>query len=119
MADQSNPFYIEILDGMESAVQGDDQLIVMDAGFDAAKQITDIEDMIQQGVSVMMIDPVDSNGIQASLNACKAAGIPVVCYNSPVDDTSLVASTVATDNFMAGQLIGEALGKRLKARDRS
>ncbi len=40
MADQSNPFYIEILDGMESAVQGDDQLIVMDAGFDAAKQIT-------------------------------------------------------------------------------
>ncbi|WP_172807812.1 sugar ABC transporter substrate-binding protein [Christensenella intestinihominis] len=113
VADQSNPFYIEILDGMESAVQGDDQLIVMDAGFDAAKQITDIEDMIQQGVSVMMIDPVDSNGIQASLNACKAAGIPVVCYNSPVDDASLVASTVATDNFMAGQLIGEALGKAL------
>lgn len=116
MADQSNPFYIEILDGMESAVQGDDQLIVMDAGFDAAKQITDIEDMIQQGVSVMMIDPVDSNGIQASLNACKAAGIPVVCYNSPVDDTSLVASTVATDNFMAGQLIGEALGKALEGK---
>ena len=116
VADQSNPFYIEILDGMESAVQGDDQLIVMDAGFDAAKQITDIEDMIQQGVSVMMIDPVDSNGIQASLNACKAAGIPVVCYNSPVDDTSLVASTVATDNFMAGQLIGEALGKALEGK---
>ena len=116
VADQSNPFYIEILDGMESAVQGDDQLIVMDAGFDAAKQITDIEDMIQQGVSVMMIDPVDSNGIQASLNACKAAGIPVVFYNSPVDDTSLVASTVATDNFMAGQLIGEALGKALEGK---
>ena len=116
VADQSNPFYIEILDGMESAVQGDDQLIVMDAGFDAAKQITDIEDMIQQGVSVMMIDPVDSNGIQASLNACEAAGIPVVCYNSPVDDTSLVASTVATDNFMAGQLIGEALGEALEGK---
>lgn len=116
VADQSNPFYIEILDGMESAVQGDDQLIVMDAGFDAAKQITDIEDMIQQGVSVMMIDPVDSNGIQASLNACKAAGIPVVCYNSPVDDASLVESTVATDNFMAGQLIGEALGEALEGK---
>lgn len=113
VADQSNPFYIEILDGMKSAVKDGDELIVMDAGFDAAKQITDIEDMIQQGVSVMMIDPVDSNGIQASLEACKNANIPIVCYNSPVDDASSVASTVATDNFMAGQLIGEALGKAM------
>ncbi len=113
VADQSNPFYIEILDGMQSAVKEGDQLVVMDAGFDAAKQITDIEDMIQQGVSVMMIDPVDSNGIQASLLACKDAGIPIVAYNSPVDDASSVASTVASDNFMAGQLIGEELAKAM------
>lgn len=113
VADQANPFYIEILDGMESAIKAGDEMIVMDAGFDAAKQITDIEDMIQQGVNVMMLDPVDSKGIQASLLACKAANIPVVCYNSPVEDAASVASTVATDNFMAGQLIGEALGKAL------
>lgn len=113
VADQSNPFYIEILDGMESAVKEGDELIVMDAGFDAAKQITDIEDMIQQGVGVMMIDPVDSNGIQASLLACKDAGIPIVAYNSPVDDASSVACTVASDNFMAGQLIGEELAKAM------
>lgn len=113
VADQSNPFYIEILDGMESAMKDGDKLIVMDAGFDPAKQITDIEDMIQQGVNVMMIDPVDSKGIQASLNACAAANIPVIAYNSPVDDSSKVVSTVASDNFMAGQLIGEELAKTL------
>lgn len=113
IADQSNPFYIEILDGMKSAMKDGDNLIVMDAGFDPAKQITDIEDMIQQGVRVMMIDPVDSKGIQASLDACKNANIPVIAYNSPVNDASKVVSTVASDNFMAGQLIGEELAKAL------
>ena len=113
IADQSNPFYIEILDGMKSAVQSGDNLVVMDAGFDAAKQISDIEDMINQGVSVMLVDPVDSNGIQAALQQCKDANIPVIAYNSPVNDASMVVSTVASDNFMAGQLIGEALGKQL------
>lgn len=116
IADQSNPFYIEILDGMKSALKEGDQLVVMDAAFDPAKQITDIEDMIQQGVSVMLVDPVDSKGIQASLNACAAANIPVIAYNSPVDDSSKVVSTVASDNFMAGQLIGEELAKALNGK---
>lgn len=113
IADQSNPFYIDILDGMKSAVKDGDELIAMDAGFDAAKQIPDIEDLINQGVSVMLIDPVDSNGIQSALQQCKEAGIPVIAYNSPVNDASLVVSTVASDNFMAGQLIGEALATAL------
>ncbi|MHB8062350.1 MAG: substrate-binding domain-containing protein [Ruminiclostridium sp.] len=116
IADQSNPFYIEILDGMKSAIKDGDNLIVMDAGFDPAKQITDIEDMIQQGVGVMLVDPVDSKGIQASLDACKNANIPVIAYNSPVEDASKVVSTVASDNFMAGQLIGEELAKALNSK---
>lgn len=116
IADQSNPFYIDILDGMKKATKDGDELVVMDAGFDAAKQISDIEDMINQGVSVMLIDPVDSNGIQSALQQCKDAGIPVIAYNSPVNDASLVASTVASDNFMAGQLIGEELGKTLNGK---
>lgn len=113
IADQSNVFYIDILDGMKQAIKSGDELIAMDAGFDPAKQITDIEDMIQQGVDVMLIDPVDSNGIQASLDACKAAEIPVIAYNSPVDDASAVVATVASDNYMAGELIGEELAKVL------
>lgn len=113
IADQANVFYIDILDGMKSALKEGDELIVMDAAFDPAKQISDIEDMIQQDVDVMLIDPVDSKGIQASLEACKEAGIPIITYNSPVDDTESVVSNVASDNFMAGQLIGEALAEAL------
>lgn len=115
VADQSNVFYIDILDGMESAVSADDKLVIMDAGFDAAKQVDDIEDMINQGVQVMLIDPVDSNAIKTSLEACAEANIPVICYNSPVvaELQDKVVSTVASDNYMAGQLVGEALAKNI------
>lgn len=113
IADLANVFYADITDGMKAAMNEGDELIITDAAFDQAKQIADIEDMIQQGVSVMLVDPVDSAAIRASLEACAAAGIPVVAFNSPCDDVDLVACTVATDNYMAGTLIGEALAKEL------
>ena len=111
VADQSNPFYIDIVDGMESAAKDGDELVIVDAGFDAAKQLNDIDDMIQQGVKVMLIDQVDSNAIKSAVEACDAAGIPVIAYNSPLNFE--IASTVATDNYLAGQLVGEAMGKAL------
>ncbi|RGY98213.1 sugar ABC transporter substrate-binding protein [Clostridium sp. AM58-1XD] len=113
VADQSNVFYVDILAGMEEAKQDGDEFVIMDAGFDAAKQMDDIEDMITQGVQVMLIDPVDSNAIKTSLDACNKAGIPIICYNSPVaaDLAEQVDSTVATDNVMAGNLAGEAMAK--------
>ena len=111
VADQSNPFYIDIVDGMESAAKDGDELVIVDAGFDAAKQLNDIDDMIQQGVKVMLIDPVDSNAIKSAVEACDAAGIPVIAYNSPLNFE--IASTIATDNYLAGQLVGEAMGKAL------
>ncbi len=111
VADQSNVFYVDIVDGMESAVKEGDELIVVDAGFDAAKQLNDIDDMIQQGVKAMLIDPVDSNAIKTAIDACEEAGIPVIAYNSPVNFE--IASTVASDNYMAGQLVGEAMAKAI------
>lgn len=111
VADQSNPFYVDIIDGMNEAIGKDDELVILDAGFDSAKQLNDIDDMIQQHVSAMLIDPVDSNAIKSAIDACNDAGIPVIAYNSPVNFD--VASTVATDNYQAGQLVGKAMGEAL------
>ena len=116
VADQSNPFYIDILDGMNSATKEGDELVVVDAGFDAAKQLNDIDDMIQQGVAAMLIDPVDSNAIQTAVEACKNANIPVIAYNSPIDTD--VDCTVATDNVLAGQQVGKAIGEALGEKER-
>lgn len=113
IADQKNPFYIDIVEGMESALKDGDQLVTMDANFDPARQISDVEDLLQQGVDIILLDPVDGKGIQAALEACKAKNVPVISFNSAVDDADMVVSNVATDNYMAGELIGKALGEAL------
>lgn len=113
IVDLANVFYVDIQDGMKQALKDGDEMIVTDADFDQATQINQIEDMIQQGCNVVLLDPVDSSAIRGSLEALAAANIPVVCFNSPVEDTDLVASTVATDNYLAGQLIGQKLADEL------
>ena len=45
----------------EAKLNGMD-VVVVDAQNDAAKQINDVEDLIQQGVDVLLINPTDSAG---------------------------------------------------------
>lgn len=111
VADASNNFFVGLREGMEGTVHGEDELMMVDANFDAAKQQNDIEDMIQQGVSIILIDAVDGNAIQSSIEACKNAEIPVIAYNSPIDAD--VDGVVVLDNYKAGQIIGEALAEKI------
>lgn len=113
VANLANSFYLEIKEGLESSLKKGDQLVITDANLDSAKQINDIEDMVQQKMDIILVDPVDSKGIKSALDSCTKANIPVIAFNSPVDDVNLVKSTVASDNYMAGQLIAEALAKSI------
>lgn len=111
VADTSNNFYVNLREGLESAVRDTDELMMLDANFDASRQLDDIDDMIQQGVSVVLLDAVDSNAIKPAIEACKAAGIPVIAYNSPVDAD--IDTLICSDNYLAGQIIGEALAEAI------
>ncbi|MDF1496405.1 sugar ABC transporter substrate-binding protein [Caproiciproducens sp. CPB-2] len=113
VANLANSFYLEIKEGLESSLNKGDQLSITDANLDSAKQINDIEDMVQQKMDIILVDPVDSKGIKSALDSCAKANIPVIAFNSPVDDVDLVKSTVASDNYMAGELIAEALAKAI------
>lgn len=111
VADTSNNFYVNLREGLEGAVRDGDELMLLDANFDASRQLDDIDDMIQQGVSAILMDCVDSNAIKPAIEACKAAGIPVIAYNSPVDAD--VDALICSDNYLAGQIIGEALAEAI------
>lgn len=61
---QNNPFFVTLVEGAkEAAKKADVQLIVVDAGDDAAKQVSDIEDLIAKNVSVLIVNPVDSDTV--------------------------------------------------------
>ncbi|MDR2051950.1 MAG: substrate-binding domain-containing protein [Treponema sp.] len=107
-ADQTNPFFVVLRDRVKQAVEAKgDRLIDIDGKMDQIVQNNAIEDMITQGIEVLMIQPRDSQGIQPALEACRAAGIKVVVIDTGVDRMDLIDAFVASDNYQAGELAGK------------
>lgn len=108
----NNPFMTTIGDALKAACEADgNELIVYDPQYDQAKQISQVEDAITQGVAGIFLLPVDSDGVKSVLEEAKAKNIPVIAIDNPVTDTSLVAANVASDNFNAGYVVGEKMMK--------
>ncbi len=58
------------------------EVIVTDAGGDANKQIADIEDLVTQGVDILLVAPASDTALTPAVDAAVDAGIPVVVFNS-------------------------------------
>jgi ribose transport system substrate-binding protein len=54
------------------------KLIETDAGYNASKQVSDIQSLIRQKVDVLLVWPTDDKAIAPAIKKASAAGIPVV-----------------------------------------
>ena len=112
----TNVFFLQIKEGMEKALTGpDDEVVLMDANGDQNKQMNDVMDMINQGCNVIGLSPINSEGVRATLEACKEAGVPVIAFNVGVAESckDLVASTIVSDNEESGHMCAKALAEAL------
>lgn len=110
----NNPFFVALNDGiMEVLESRGDKLITLDPALDMGKQISQINDMIEQGVDLIFLNPVDWQEVKPALAAAEAAGIPIINVDSPVFDDEMVASVVTSDNYRAGELIAHDVHKRV------
>lgn len=106
----NNPFFVDLNSGLKTAVEAKgDRLVTLDAQKNSSKQLSDISDLINQGASLIFINPVNWEGIKGSLQKAQKANIPCIVVDAPVEDASLVLSTVASDNVEAGRLAARAL----------
>ena len=61
-----------------------------------------IKDMINEGIDVLFLQPVNRNKVRPALELCKKKHIPVFVIDSEVSDTEAVVSTIVSDNYDAG-----------------
>jgi ribose transport system substrate-binding protein len=110
----NNPFFGVMNDAIKAAVEANgDTLITLDPALDPVKQISQIEDMVSQGVDAIFLNPVDWQAVAPGLMAAHEAGIPIINVDAAVYDEELVACIVASDNLSAGLLCAEDMLKRL------
>lgn len=108
-----NPFFVSLRDGAQQAAdEAGAELLVADAQDDAQTQANDIEDLITQGVDVIVVNPVDSAAIVTSIESANSAGIPVLTVDRGADGGEVV-SHIASDNVLGGELAGEYLFEQI------
>ena len=76
-------------------------VIIVDSQNEIAKQISDIEDLLSQGIDYLVINPVDEAGIVPAVEAANAAGVPVVTIDR-ASGGGEVAAHITFDNYRAG-----------------
>ncbi|WP_284774993.1 ABC transporter substrate-binding protein [Agrobacterium sp. lyk4-40-TYG-31] len=109
----NNPYFVSMQEALkEAAASIGAEVIVTDAAHDVAKQVSDVEDMLQQKIDILLLNPTDSAGIEAAVHAAKAAGVIVVAIdanaNGPVD--TFVGSKNRDAGYQSCKHLGDALG---------
>jgi ribose transport system substrate-binding protein len=108
----NNPYFVTMQKALrDAAATIGAQVVVTDAHHDVSKQISDVEDMVQQKIDILLVNPTDSTGIQSAVESAHNAGVVVVAVDAnaagPVD------SFVGSKNFDAGQMSCEYLAKAI------
>ncbi len=82
---------------------------------DRAQQIQLVQQFASQKVAGIALAPLDHAALSGSVAQARAAGIPVVVFDSALDGEAPrdFASTVSTDNEKAGGIAGQALAERI------
>lgn len=114
----NNPFFVSLKDGVvNEANKLGIETIVVDAQNDSAKQSNDVDDLMQKGVNVLLINPTDSAAISTVVQSANNLGIPVITLDRSADQgevEALVASDNAKGGKMAAEYIVQLLGKGAK-----
>ena len=96
-----------------------------EAGFDVDLQFANddiptqgqqIDQMITQGVKVLIIAAIDGTALAPQLENAAAQGIKIISYDRLIRDSANVDFYVSFDNFKVGVAQGQALIDGLKAR---
>ena len=97
----------------EAAKQGA-TLIHTDANSEIAKQVTDIEGMINQGVQLLIVAPLNSDGLQPAFDAARAKKIPVVTVDRLVNSKACTdyLTFIGSDFVSQGKRAADALIKQ-------
>ncbi|NRA19492.1 MAG: sugar ABC transporter substrate-binding protein [Oceanospirillaceae bacterium] len=117
----TNPFFVKMKEGAKkkAAELGIDlKTYAGKIDGDSESQVAAIETCIADGAKGILITASDTSGIVPAVKQARAAGILVIALDTPLEPIDSADATFATDNFLAGKLIGQwaaaALGDKAK-----
>ena len=100
----ANPYFVSVMNGVQD--QCDElgyELVVVDAGYDVAKQVSDFENFGNQGVDCVIACPIDSNALLPVSEQLQEQGIIVISFAQIIDNANAIFTL---DEYTYGTIIG-------------
>lgn len=117
----TNPFFVKMKEGAVAKAKELGVDLKTYAGKidgDSESQVAAIETCIADGAKGILITASDTAGIVSSVKQARDAGVLVIALDTPLDPIDAADATFATDNLLAGELVGkwaaETLGDKAK-----
>lgn len=106
----TNPFFVKMREG--AAAKAEELGIELNSyagkvDGDHETQVAAIETCIANGAKGILLTASDTGSIVPAVQQARDAGILVIALDTPLDPIDAADMTFATDNFLAGELIGQ------------
>ncbi|MBZ5759892.1 MULTISPECIES: sugar ABC transporter substrate-binding protein [Rhizobium] len=106
----TNPFFVKMKEGATAKAKELGVTLKAYAGKidgDSESQVAAIESCIASGAKGILITASDTKGIVSSVKKARDAGLVVIALDTPLEPADAADATFATDNLLAGKLVGE------------
>ncbi len=106
----TNPFFVKMREGAQATADELGMTLLTFAGAvdgDHETQVAAIETCIAEGASGILITASDTAAIVDSVTEAREEGLLVIALDTPLSPIDAADATFATDNFLAGELIGQ------------
>jgi fructose transport system substrate-binding protein len=107
---ETNPFFVKMKEGAAAKAKELGATLISASGKaddDNASQVAAFENMVAAGVKTILLTASDSKAIVASVKKAQAKGVQVIALDSPLVPDNASDALFATNNYVAGQLIGK------------
>ncbi|MDA8746676.1 sugar ABC transporter substrate-binding protein [Litoreibacter sp.] len=105
----TNPFFVKMKEGATAKAEELGITLKSYAGKvdgDHETQVQAIETCIADGAKGILLTASDTSSIVTSVKQARDAGLLVIALDTPLEPIDAADATFATDNFLAGELIG-------------
>ncbi|WP_343673366.1 substrate-binding domain-containing protein [Paraburkholderia heleia] len=116
----SQGYYAGVRSGIQKAASGSGvsaKVLDSNSGGDLSKESSFIDSMIATRVSAIVVSATSADGSVRAIRAASRAGIPVVCYNTCINQRGVeqyVYAYVVGDAYVFGQKLGNAAADYLQ-----
>ncbi len=91
------------------------QLIITDANNNPSKQVSDVEDLLQRGVDILLVSASKSDALDPIVTRAMKDGIPVIMVDRRVTSENYVSFVTASDQ-VTGRLFAQWLVEKLNGK---